>query len=622
MKIIFGGLAVIFITTVGKPSAGFAQSPARVEDSTAVYRVKGIRFSYKAGGPVRGVPALYNGVLYFGCGDGYLYALGCQGGELRWRFKTRGAVYSSPYVSGGVVYFTSRDGCLYAVNADGGIQLWKFQMGRDLGDENYWDNYISSPVLNGNILYVGSGDGHLYAIDKTAGKLVWKYDAGARIRVTPAIFEDHIIFGDNAGLIIDVNRITGKMQWQFRTDGAGNSFESKSNDRKSIFCSPAISDGVVVSGGRDGIIYALDLVSGRQRWRNDHKGPWILSAAIKDGVVFVGCGSDALVQALDLKSGAEKWKFKAPSAVFSSIAMAGDMLYFNDLHFSGNVHAVDSRTGVEKWVFPMGCRSFSTPVVGKGIVYTAAENGMLYALEGEPSGPDSAGDAGTQGAAGKPKKFVYWQGKVNDHDYTDFQNGVDQYLRDYFVAAGYKLVNEKELAGLMREQLSNRSKTVIVFADNRFPREIVDGRSGKPLVLQYLEAGGKVALFGLNPIAYTRDSVGAVVSYDDSIPSVIFGLTYPAKNFIRGIYEDHITAAGKKAGLLSSYTTVSNFTVIRPGAGTTVLATDEFGSCTEWIKNFGGAEGTGLLQLNIPAGEVNFSMAEIRAVIEWGVTWG
>jgi hypothetical protein len=174
----------------------------------------------------------------------------------------------------------------------------------------------------------------------------------------------------------------------------------------------------------------------------------------------------------------------------------------------------------------------------------------------------------------------------------------------------------------MREQLSSRSKTVIVFADNRFPKEIVDERSGKPLVLQYLEAGGKVTLFGLNPIAYTRDSVGAVVSYDDSIPSVIFGLTYPAKNFIRGIYEDHITEAGKKVGLLSSYTTVSNFTVIRPGPGTTVLATDEFGSCTEWIKNFGGAEGTGLLQLNIPAGEVNFNMAEMRAVIEWGVSWG
>lgn len=139
--------------------------------------------------------------------------------------------------------------------------------------------------------------------------MIWKYNERARIRTTPATFENHLVFGANDGILTDINVQTGKLQWKFATDGASNTFESKNNDRKSIYCPASIADGTIVTGGRDGIIYAVDLNSGKEKWRNDHKGPWILSTAIKDGVAFVGCGSDYILQALDLKTGIEKWHF-------------------------------------------------------------------------------------------------------------------------------------------------------------------------------------------------------------------------------------------------------------------------------------------------------------------------
>jgi hypothetical protein len=244
----------------------------------------------------------------------------------------------------------------------------------------------------------------------------------------------------------------------------------------------------------------------------------------------------------------------------------------------------------------------------------------LYALQGASLTSPAASPAA-------PKKIVYWQGKLNKNDFADFQNGIDQYIRDYFIGNGYTLVDDKELASIMGDQAASSPTTgstprsVIVFADNRFPPNIVNDKTGKPLVLQYLEAGGKIALFGLNPIAYARDSTGVVVSYNDGIPSAVFGLKYPEKNFIRGIYETHITPEGRAVGLFSRYSTVSNFSVIDPGNAITVLAKDEFGSATEWIKNFGGPQGTGLLQFNIPTNEVKFNISEFRTVIEWGVCW-
>ncbi|MDP4215828.1 MAG: PQQ-binding-like beta-propeller repeat protein [Bacteroidota bacterium] len=625
MVIHYRRLALLFILCSGSlcgssqspsessPVAMFRNDPQLTGEShqPAIYRLKGIVFRHAFGAPIRSTPAVFGNRVFVGCGDGTLYCLDAGSGKVLWGFPTGGPVYSSPAASASSVYFSSRDGYVYSLSSRDGKLRWKFKMGPDLGKENYWDNYLSSPVIAGPNLFIGSGDGCLYALESVTGKVIWKYSSGAKIRTTPALSGDHVVFGNNAGNLFDLDRRTGALRWKFATDGASNTFESKNNDRTSIYCSASIAQGMVVSGGRDAIVYGLDLNSGKEKWRYDHKGPWILSTAIKGAEVFVGCGSDLLVQALDLQTGKEKWRLKNPSAVFSSITVAGDMLYYTDINFSGNLHAVNT-SGVEKWTFPVGSKTFSTPVVAGGMIYCGTEDGAFYGLEG-----DMAADSASRPAA----RYVYWQGRASKSDYLDFGNGIDQHLRDYFTGSGYRLVNAEELVQVMKDQSAHPSGSVIVFADNRFPRDITDEAAGKPLVLQYLEAHGKIALFGLNPAAYIRDSAGNVVQFNDSIPEAVFGIKYAGKKFIRGIYQTHATPEGMREGLFSPFTTISNNSVIEPGKGIAVLAEDEFGAITGWIKNYGGPPGTGLLQLSLPINEVNYDPGQIRAVIEYGISW-
>ena len=57
---------------------------------------------------------------------------------------------------------------------------------------------------------------------------------------------------------------------------------------------------------------------------------------------------------------------------------------------------------------------------------------------------------------------------------------------------------------------------------------------------------------------------------------------------------------------------------IEPAQGVTVLARDEFGQASAWLKSYGGPRGTGLLPLALPRqGAGDFS--ELRAAIEDGV---
>ncbi len=61
-------------------------------------------------------PALASGVLYFGCNDGFLYALDAATGAEKAKFKTGGAIWSSPWPGNGVVFVGSDDGSVYAID--------------------------------------------------------------------------------------------------------------------------------------------------------------------------------------------------------------------------------------------------------------------------------------------------------------------------------------------------------------------------------------------------------------------------------------------------------------------------------------------------------------------------
>jgi outer membrane protein assembly factor BamB len=572
-----------------------------------VYALDGVRFTFKTGAAIRSTPALANGVLYFGSGDKNFYAIDARSGTERWRFNTGGAVNSSPAISNNQVYFSSRDGYLYALSTDAGREKWKFKLGKDLGDDNYWDFYLSSPILIGDRLYIGSGAGRLYAIDARSGRLAWTFDAGSRIRSTPAMTSEELVFGTMDGHVVALRLSDGSQLWKFATKGASNHFADVGNDTTSLFTSPSIADGVVTIGGRDAYIYGLDLATGAQIWRTTHDGSsWILSTAIKDHALYVGSGSALIVQAAELKSGVELWRFKTTGAVFSSLTLAGDVIYFSD--FAGNIYAVNRLTGVEYWRFPMGQRSLSTPVLGDGVVYCAADDGVLYALDGSTD---------SRRAPAKPvRRVVYWEGKKNEKAFSWFANDIDITIRSYFEAAGYERMNAVQLAQFMTRESAGDARSVVVFADNKIPASVVRVDSDRATIRQYLNAGGKVAVFGPNPLAYRPDpKTGEVEKADFDVPRRVFGIRFPELARVNGFYVSNTTSVGERWGLRGTFVGIDP---IEPAEASAVLALDEFGMASSWVKSYGGREGTGLLQLTIPR-STPADLAPFLAAVERGL---
>lgn len=574
--------------------------------TTALHQFQEVKWAYATAGPIRSTPAIIGGNVYFGSGDSCLHAVAARTGNEKWRFKTGGAVHSSPTVANGAVYFTSRDGCFYAVEAATGKQLLKFQTGATLPYLWGFDYFLSSPVVDEGVAYFGSGDGHLYALDLGSNKPRWKFDTKSLVRSSPALVDRTIYFGDAQGYLYALDAETGTEQWRFATEGVKFNPAEFGFDRCAIISSPAISGETVVFGGRDGFLYAVDRQTGKQKWRVDHEISWVISSpAIFNGTVFTGTSDGRFVQAVALDTGKERWRFSATETVWSSPAICDSFAYFGD--GGGNVFAINHYTGVEKWRFKTRDRVFSSPVIAEGVVYIGSDDGHLYALSGATA---------STAPQKQPKRAVFWEASTG---FNWFRFGVDEQIRDYFASEGYEKLDAQGLAQFMKDGIAKHTPSVVVFAACRVPATVIEDSSESALLRQYLNAGGKVVWLGAPPLAYKRDpKTDQVVALNFISPERIIGVHYLGNSAIGvgGWYRSSVTQDGVKWGLLPNWW-MGGFAVDGDQV-TTVLARDEQGRASAWVKNYGGPEGSGLVQLWHKRDRQE-DLVAIKAVAEYGL---
>lgn len=332
------------------------------------------KWRFQTGGRIRSSPALVNGVLYFGSDDGFLYAVRADAGKLAWKVKTGGAVSSSPAVANGLVYFMSGDGVFRAVDKDSGKVKWTFATGQYLPFQGGWDWFLSSPVLSEQSLIFGASDGFVYALDALSGKKQWTFKTAGRVRATPAVAKGTVYAGSMDGALYALDLKSGQMKWKFKTEG--NQYFPLGE----IQSSPAVADGTVFFGSRDGCLYAVDAETGKQRWRYSNEGNWVISSpAVAQGLVITGNSDGEYVQAIDAQTGKEKWRRDTKMNVFSSAIVTGGTVAIGD--FYGKVWFLDLKTGEPKSVYYFEERVNTSPVVSDGVLYVGCEDDNFYAFE-------------------------------------------------------------------------------------------------------------------------------------------------------------------------------------------------------------------------------------------------
>lgn len=272
-------------------------------------------------------PAVVADVVYFGSGDGHVYALDARTGELRWKFATGDVVHASPTVVDGVVYVGSWDSWFYALDARTGAQRWRFKTGEDPRIHNQV-GIQSSAVVRDGIVYFGCRDSKLYALDAATGALRFAYDnRGSWVVGTPLVADGRVYFGtSDSGLLHSLDARSGAPAWK------------RSRNKWPMFSSPVLAGERLYVGTHEGRLLAIERASGEVAWAfatdgAERNGPRYTAP---DGTpdyaaAYASAFYDDIVVGLD--------RLLSVGAVVSTPALQRGVAYFGST--DGNVYAVE-----------------------------------------------------------------------------------------------------------------------------------------------------------------------------------------------------------------------------------------------------------------------------------------
>ncbi len=194
-------------------------------------------WSFFTGGPIRLAPTLWNGRLFVGSDDGFVYCLKADSGGLVWKVRggpaeerllgnqrmiSRWPIRSGVLVDDGVAYFGAgvfphENVYLVAVRAEDGKVVWRDD---SISEGDAYQNEFSPQgymLATATRLFVPSGRALPVAFEKSTGQLAFnrKYgwrgeEAGGNIGGTYALLVDNQIYTGSEDHLLALDQQTGR----------------------------------------------------------------------------------------------------------------------------------------------------------------------------------------------------------------------------------------------------------------------------------------------------------------------------------------------------------------------------------------------------------------------------
>lgn len=305
--------------------------------------------------------------VYVPCLSGELVCLDRRTGQRIWSYKTVDKVEpntfapgfkSSPTVTADTVYLGDEDGVFHAVKRADGSSKWTFKTGGEI--------FSSAAVVNGRVIF-GSYDNFLYALKEADGSLAWKFQTDGYVHCAPAIAEKYTFIAgcDEHLRVIDIDDGTQKADIPLQTY---------------LIASPAVIDQMLYVGTYASEVVAVDWKAENMVWRYEAgmaDFPFHSSAAVTDKLLVVG-GRDKFVHAIHRATGKKAWTFATRAKIDSSPAIVGDRVFIgsND----GNLYELGLADGKERWKYNAGKAISAGPVIGEGVLVVGSESrdGKVY----------------------------------------------------------------------------------------------------------------------------------------------------------------------------------------------------------------------------------------------------
>jgi outer membrane protein assembly factor BamB len=164
--------------------------------------------------------------------------------------------------------------------------------------------------------------------------------------------------------------------------------------RDSVEGSPAIANGVVYVASTDKYLYALDLATGKEKWKLA-LAPMKASPAVRSGRVYVG-DVEGKFHAVDAATGNRLWSFETQGEI-----TAGANFYKDTILIGAHDSTLYCLTadGKKKWAYQIDGPVNGSAAVIADRTFVAGCDSVLHVLNAEDGKPIGTVDLGGQAAA-------------------------------------------------------------------------------------------------------------------------------------------------------------------------------------------------------------------------------
>jgi outer membrane protein assembly factor BamB len=304
--------------------------------------------------PVTSSPKVYEGMIYFGCRDGFLYAFTPEGG-LAWKYRSGAGIGASPSCGSERVICANYRGDLFCLDAKTGAAVWSVPTRSKI---------VSAPAVSEEMVVAGTTDGRLIAVRFTDAKRLWEKKLGRSIWANPVLGKEYVIAATTDGSIVRLDH-DGKIIWTVKC-GSG------------IYSSPVCLENrdLIVFGAKDKYIYAYSLSGGKRVWRYAADADVSGTPRCGGQGIFVGTKSGRLF-ALGF-DGKLLWQRNVGGAVFSRPLLVGDTLMVTTQ--TSRLIAMEANSGAILGEFRAASSIYSSPDHDGERIYFGSYGGVLYAI--------------------------------------------------------------------------------------------------------------------------------------------------------------------------------------------------------------------------------------------------
>lgn len=266
-------------------------------------------WSFQSGKRIVGTPAVSEGIVVFGSADCKIYGLDAQNGNLLWTVEAAEPVLGAVTIENGIAYIGASDHTFRAVNIRTGEVKWAFA-----GVRGYIE---TKPLVTDNKVIFGAWDNTLYALNKADGKELWKWTGGlTRMHFSPAAVwpvaaDGKVFITDPQRAMTAIDIETGNTVWRTFQSMVRETI-GLSEDKERIY-SKTMNDSIVcysTKGDQPNKLWASNVGFGYEHAPS--------MQVEKNGVVF-GSTKEGLIFALEAVTGKVLWKHKTGNSLISTV---------------------------------------------------------------------------------------------------------------------------------------------------------------------------------------------------------------------------------------------------------------------------------------------------------------